>query len=157
VTLLVCGCAAVAVLASGSAGPGAWAVASRCQARSAACGDRDHGDLLPAPLGARGVGGSELRGPPGSLRGLVEHPPQPGRALFADAPVPDGQVRARRESVGPAGQLASAGEAADIPDLGQHHQGGELPRGQDLHPRAGLGVLAQPGVDLAGQRGQADR
>jgi hypothetical protein len=80
-----------------------------------------------------------------------------------DVPVPDTEVRAadRRDQPGPAGQLAGAAEPGDVADLGQHDQGGELAharqRGQDLDPRVGLGVLAQPGVDPAGQRGQAGR
>src|SRR6266581_7421882 len=44
-------------------------------------GDRDGGDLVPAASGDAGVGGGEVRGPPGGLRGLVQHPPQPRRAL----------------------------------------------------------------------------
>jgi len=75
-------------------------------------------------------------------------------------PVPDGPVRAadRRGQPGPAGQLAGIGEAGDIADLGEHDQGGELAhpgqRGQDLDPRADLGVLAQLAVDPVGQQRQ---
>src|SRR5258708_10470773 len=76
-------------------------------------GDRDGGDLLPAALGDGGVGGGELRGAPGGLRGLVEDPAQPRRALLGDVPVPHGQVRAadRGGEPSPAGQLAGASEA----------------------------------------------
>ena len=78
-----------------------------------------------------------------------------------DVPVPDGQVRAAHggSQPGPAGQLAGAGEPADIADLGEHHQGGELPdagqRPQDLDPRIGLGAGVQLAVDPLGQRDQA--
>ena len=84
-------------------------------------GDRDGGDLLPAPFGDRGVGGGELRGALGGLCRLVEDPPQPRRALLGDVTVPDSQVRAAdcRCQPGPAGQLAGAGEAGDVTDLGQ--------------------------------------
>ena len=109
-------------------------------------GDRDGGDLLPAAFGDGRVGGGELRGPLGGLRRLVQDPPQPGRALLGDVPVPDGQVRAAdgRGQPGPAGQLAGAAEPGDVADLGQHDQRGELPdagqRPQYLDPRVGLGV-----------------
>ena len=63
-------------------------------------GDRDGGDLLPAMLGDAGVGSGELGGPLGGLRRLVEHPAQPGRALFGDVPVPDGPVRAADRGAG---------------------------------------------------------
>jgi hypothetical protein len=48
-------------------------------------GDRDGGDLLPAAFADGGVGGGELRGALGGLRGLIEDPPQPRRALPGDA------------------------------------------------------------------------
>ena len=64
-----------------------------------------------------------------------------------------------RGEPGPAGQLAGASEAADVADLGEHDQGGELAhagqRGQRPGPRVGLGVLAQLAVDPVGQRRQA--
>jgi hypothetical protein len=59
----------------------------------------------------------------------------------------------------PAGQLAGASEPADVADLGQHDQGGELSypwqRGQRLDPRVSLGMLAQLAVDPVGQGRQA--
>jgi hypothetical protein len=51
-------------------------------------GDRDGRDLLPAPVGHRLVGVSELRVAFGGLRRLDEDPAQPHRALLGDVPVP---------------------------------------------------------------------
>jgi hypothetical protein len=49
-------------------------------------GDRDGGDLLPAPFRDGGVAGGEFRGALGGLGCLVEYPAQPGRALLICAP-----------------------------------------------------------------------
>ena len=65
-------------------------------------GDRDGGDLGPAPPGDRGVGGGELRGALGRSAPPGQHPAQPGSPA-RDVPVPDGQAPGR---VSPA-QLAS--------------------------------------------------
>ena len=75
-------------------------------------------------------------------------------------PVPDLQIRAahRRGQPRPAGQLAGTAEPGDVPDLGQHHQGGELPdarqRPQRLDPRVSDGAGVQLPVDPADHRRQ---
>jgi hypothetical protein len=80
-------------------------------------GDRSGGDLLPAPAGDRGAGGAEFRGAFGGLSCLVEDPAQPGRALFGDVPVADGQIRSADcwGQPGPAGQLAGRRERVMSP------------------------------------------
>ena len=100
--------------------------------------------------------------PPGSAPTAAR--PGPAR----DVPVPDGQIRAadRRSQPGPAGQLAGVREAADVADLCQHDQRGELARAAwNLSPgascyRAELGEagpyradedVARSGSALAGQ------
>ena len=104
--------------------------ASRCQARVSSLREIAMVAIFfPRRLAMAGVGGGEVRGPLGGLRGLVHHPPQPRRALPGDVPVPDFEVRAphRRGQPGPAGQLAGAAEPGDVADLGHHDQRGELP------------------------------
>jgi hypothetical protein len=107
------------------------------------------------------VGGGELRRALGGLRGLVQDPAQPRRALPGMCPCRTVRPRVadRRGQPGPAGQLAGAGETRDVTDLGEHDQGGELPdpgqRPQYLDSRVGLGVGVQLTVDPVGQRRQA--
>jgi hypothetical protein len=73
----------------GDSAGGAWFLGGRAAGEQVAgageqlAGDRDGRDLLPAALGDGGVGGGELRGALGGLRGLVEDPPQPRRAAKA--------------------------------------------------------------------------
>ena len=75
--------------------------------------------------------------------------------------MPDGPVRAAhgRGQPGPGGQLAGAGKPADVADLGQHDQRGELPdpgqRPQHLDLRVGLGAGVQLPVDPVDHRRQA--
>jgi hypothetical protein len=75
--------------------------------------------------------------------------------------VPDVQVRAAhgRGQPGPRGQLPGTAEPADIADLGDHDQRGELPdagqRPQHLDLRVSLGVLVQLPVDPVDDRRQA--
>jgi len=138
-TSLVCGC-----VPGGAGGAGCLRGEQVVGAGQEFAGYRDGGDLLAAPLGDGGVGGGELRGALGGLRCLVHDPPQPGRALLGDVPVPDGQVRAADGGGQPglAGQFAGAGEPGDVADLGRHHQGGELPgpgqRPEHLDPGSAL-------------------
>jgi hypothetical protein len=128
------------VTAAAAAGPGRWVGCRQAGARrgSAACGgSRWWRSSFPGAWRSR-CKRWRIRRPPGGLRGLVHHPPQVRRALLGDV------------GVGPAGQLTRAGEAADVADLGQHHQRGELPdagqRGQHLHPLVGLGACTRSGM-----------
>ena len=69
-------------------------------------GDRGGGNLRRAAFGDGGVGGGELRGALGGLGHLVEHPPQPGRALSGMCPCRTVRSEPRTVGVSPA-QLAS--------------------------------------------------
>jgi hypothetical protein len=74
--------------------------------------------------------------------------------------VPDGAVAAAdgRSEPGPGRQLARGAEPGDVADLGQQDQRGERADagqlGQDVDPRVGPGVLADLGVEPAGDEFQ---